>query len=116
MILPQVRALVTIELKENYGLPGKEIAGLVGTTEAAVSQYIHGVRGVQVSFLEDFPEVPPFAKAAAKDLFDNRDSGMELTEKLGDICSALRHNPEFVKMYSEGKEGATCGICFKEVE
>jgi predicted transcriptional regulator len=115
-ILPQVRALVAIELKENYRLPGKEIALLVGTTEAAVSQYIHGTRGVKDGFLEVFPEVSPFAKEAARELYENRDSGMELTVKLGDICSALRHNAEFVKMYSEGKEGATCGICFKGID
>ena len=115
-ILPQVRALVAIELKEKYGMSGREIAHLVGTTEAAVSQYIHGTRGVLKSFLEDFPEVPPFAKDAAEELYGKRDTGMELTEKLGNMCSVLRHNETFIMLYSEGKKGTACGICFKEIE
>ena len=44
-LLPNIRALVAIELDTNYDLRGKDIAQLVGTTEAAVSQYIHRVRG-----------------------------------------------------------------------
>ena len=115
-ILPQVRALVAMELKEAYGMSGKDIAHRVGTTEAAVSQYIHGVRGVQEDFVDRFPEVAPFATKAAHTLNENRDRDMELTEMLGEMCSALRHNPEFVALYTEGKESKPCGICFKGIE
>jgi predicted transcriptional regulator len=115
-ILPNIRALVAIELKETYQLKGREIARLTGTTEAAISQYLHGVRGVQTSFIDDFPEIPIFAAEAAKVLYENRDSEMELTERMGDICSALRNNEKFVELYTQGKKGGSCGICFKGIE
>lgn len=113
-ILPQVRALVAIELKERFQLPGKDIAVMVGTTEAAVSQYVHRVRGQQDGFLTDFPEIPLFVEQTSSELFENRETGMELVEKLGDLCGALRDNERFIEMYSEGKGRATCGICFRD--
>lgn len=113
-ILPQVRALVAIDLKERYHLPGKQIAILVGTTEAAISQYVHRVRGQHDGFLIDFPEIPLFVEKTSSELFENRETGIELVEKLGDLCGTLRNNERFIEMYSEGKGRATCGICFRD--
>jgi len=115
-ILPHIRAMVAIDLKDNYHLKGKEIARLVGTTEAAVSQYLHGTRGVNPSFFRQFPEIPAFAAEAARELYEKRDTDIELTEKLGEICIRLRKNKTYIDMYSEGKQSAVCGICFQEVE
>jgi len=111
--LPNIRALVSIELDKNYDLRGKDIARLVGTTEAAVSQYIHGVRGVHQDFLTEFPEVSPFVMNVTKELFDRRDSDFELTERIGDICTTLRKNEAFIKMFTQGKERVSCGTCFQ---
>ena len=61
-ILSQVRALVTIELAETYGMKGRDIDRLVGTTEGVVSHYINRIRGVTKDFLTDFPEIGPFVK------------------------------------------------------
>ena len=115
-ILPNIRALVAMELKETYHLKGKDIARLSGITEAAVSQYLHGVRGVHTSFLDDFPEIPVFVAQAAKVLWENRDTEIELTHRMGDICSALRHNEKFIEMYTQGKKVGSCGICFKGID
>lgn len=108
-ILPQVRALVAVELKERYQLPGKTIATLVGTTEAAVSQYIHGVRAVKKDFLEDFPEIRAFSKDVAKELYEKQGEGIELTAKLGEICTTVRNNKKFEEMLIQGSE--RCGLC-----
>lgn len=115
-ILPQIRALVTIELAETYGIKGRDIARLVGTTEAAVSQYIHRTRGVQKDFLDDFPEIGPFVIEASKELHEKRDTEFELTEKLGEMCSLLRFNKKYIEMYTQGRKGVSCGICFKDVQ
>lgn len=112
-ILPQIRAMVALNLKEKYHLKGKDIARLVGTTEAAVSQYLHGTRGVSPSFSRDFPEILPLAEEAAKELYEKRESDIELTEKLGDICYRLRENEKFIEMYTTGKIAEKCGICFQ---
>lgn len=114
-ILPQVRALVTIELADTWEMRGRDIARLVGITEAAVSHYINRIRGVQEDFLTDFPELGPFVIEASRELYDKRDTDFELTEKLGDLCTLLRNNKTFIDMYAQGSKGASCGICYKEV-
>jgi len=114
-ILSQFRALVTIELAETYGMRGRNIARLVGMTEATVSHYLHRVRGVQKDFLIDFPELDPFVTEVSKEVYEKRNTNFELTEKIGDLCTLLRNNKKFVEMYSQGRKGVSCGICFKEL-
>lgn len=48
-ILPAIRRELTLALKE-LGKPQKEIAKLLGVTEAAVSQYLSSKRGNDVQF------------------------------------------------------------------
>jgi len=43
--LPLLRALVARELVENYNLKQMEAAKLLGVTQAAISQYLRGMRG-----------------------------------------------------------------------
>lgn len=112
-ILPNIRALVAIELKETYHMKGKDIAKLTGTTEAAVSQYLHGVRGVHTEFVQLFPEVPPFVKEAAMDLYERRDTDAELTEKMGHICLALKSNEKFIELCVQEKIALSCGPCLQ---
>jgi predicted transcriptional regulator len=110
-ILPHVRALVAIELKETYHLKGVDIARLVGTTRAAVSQYHHGVRGKYDAFIHDFPEIPDFVQYAAKELSDNCDTDMELSEKLGVLCTAIKDNETFRNMCSTDSQRLECRGC-----
>ena len=110
--LPQIRALVAQELRGRYKLPGKEIAALVGTTEAAISQYVHGTRAVNKEFLKDFPEIGQFSKNAAKKLYSMRDDPeMELTAMIGDICQAVRANSNFATVLGDKKKLENCGLC-----
>jgi predicted transcriptional regulator len=110
-ILPNIRALVAIELKESYNLKGKNIAKLTGTTEAAVSQYLHGVRGAHINCVNSFPEVQQYVKNAAKDLFERREENPELTESLGQICLALKSNKRFIEICAKDKIALSCGSC-----
>ena len=110
-VLPQLRALVAVELKNKYELQGKIIATLVGTTEAAVSQYLHGVRAVKKDFLDDFPELVTFAQEVATELYENREKGMELTQKVGTLCVAVRKNSNFEKLLDGG--WGSCTLCLK---
>jgi predicted transcriptional regulator len=114
--LPQIRSMVALELKERYNLRGTAIADLIGCSEAAVSQYLHGIRGAQGEFSKDFPEIQGFVESVSKELYERREEGMELTEKLGEICATIRNNKLFIEMYSKGKSGKSCGICLKEIE
>lgn len=102
---------VAFELRKRYKLKNNVIADLIGRSNAAVSQYLHGVRGTQSEFLKDFPEIQGFVESVSKELYEKREEGMELTEKLGKICAILRDNELFIEMYSKGKTGISCGIC-----
>jgi len=108
-ILPQVRAMVAVELRERYNLQGKIIAAMVGTTEAAVSQYIHGVRAVKKEFLKDFPEIPVFSREVAKELYERQDEDIELMMKMGMLCEAVRNNKNFNKLLNQASED--CKFC-----
>lgn len=114
--LPQIRSLVALELKEKYHLSVNAIAELIGTSNAAISQYLHGVRGSQNYFLNDFPEILEFVKSISKELYENREKGMELTQKLGEICYALSNNKLFIQMCTEGKDTKRFGLCFHDIE
>ena len=111
--LPPTRALVALELKEKYKLKANSIAKLIGTCNSAVSQYLHGTRGNYSEFFLDFPEIDDFVKNVSKKLYEKKDTDIELSFMLGDLCSILRDNKIFIDMYSEGKGGQACGICFK---
>ncbi|MFH1650153.1 MAG: hypothetical protein ABIA93_06390 [Candidatus Woesearchaeota archaeon] len=54
-VLPALRRELALELKKG-GLKQRDIAGLLGLTEAAVSQYLAGKRGVDMHFAADFRE------------------------------------------------------------
>lgn len=111
--LPLIRSIVAVKLKENYNLQVNEIADLIGISNAGVSQYIHGVRGMQNDFLKDFPEIYEFCNKVTIELYENMESGLELTQKLGEICLTLRKNDQFVKMFMDGSESKSCGNCFE---
>ena len=115
-VLPNLRALVAIELKKSYNMMGKDIAKLTGITEAAVSQYLHGVRGVHIECLKSFPEVALCVREEAKDLYERRDSNPELTEKIGQICLALKSNQRFIEICSREKVALSCRPCVKADE
>ncbi len=94
---PLVRALVTRELKDHFNLSGRNIATLLGTTDAAVSQYIHHTRGDNEELLKKFPELVGFSHDAAQLLKEKSDKeeDVELTMMLGKICMMIRNNPNF---------------------
>lgn len=64
-ILPVFRSLIAKELIQRYGFTQVEAAKRVGTTQAAVSQYIHSKRGFKR--IEQFDRVLPMIQDAASE-------------------------------------------------
>ncbi len=92
--LPAIRAIITNELIQNYGLNQLEIAEKLGITQPAVSQYKHGLRGRRVRLLISNPKLMEWIKQLTADIVDGR---VNLPEKVCEICAATRgHN-----IYSE---------------
>ena len=76
-VLPIFRSLIAKELIEKYSFTQVEAAEKLGTTQAAISQYIHSKRGMKG--IAHFEEGLPKIQAAANEIGLKR----ELKEELG---------------------------------
>ncbi|MFN3384414.1 MAG: transcriptional regulator [Archaeoglobaceae archaeon] len=88
-ILPAIRAMVAKELIER-GYKIKEVAEMLGLTQAAVSQYLTSKRGKKgLEFLEKNEEVRKIVVEIA-DAISKRKKGFENEEYLCRICESIR--------------------------
>ena len=92
--LPAVRAIITNEMIQTYGLNQFEIAEKLGVTQPAVSQYLSGLRGKRVKQLMSNSKLMEWIKNLAADIMDGR---VSLLEKVCDICATTRAH----EIYSE---------------
>jgi predicted transcriptional regulator len=83
-ILPSIRASLVQELT-GMGLPQKNVAGMLGITPAAVSQYTSGKRGCKV-------ELGVEAMRAIQELAGDmaQDRKVDLRLRMCGICSLVR--------------------------
>ncbi len=91
-ILPILRSLVAKELIEKYSYTQIEAAGKLGTTQAAISQYIHSKRGHKS--IADYEEILPLIQTAASQTAEGIASGKmssdEITLNFCKLCVSLR--------------------------
>lgn len=66
-VIPALRAMIARQLIEDYGLKQEIVAKRLGVTQAAVSKYIHQIRGEAVE-LESAEEVQKISQEIAKTL------------------------------------------------
>lgn len=85
-IIPAFRALVAKELIESYQLKQESVAGLLGITQAAVSQYTRSVRGRALN-LDDIEEIGIIAKELAAALSINSLTLKQINQR---YCAACR--------------------------
>jgi predicted transcriptional regulator len=91
-ILPIYRSFVAKELVQKYNLTQNETAKKLGTTQAAVSQYINSKRGVKG--IPNYHEIEPIVQTAAAKVAD-RMSKVEVNlsdfnESFCELCTLLR--------------------------
>jgi len=65
-VLPIFRSLIARELIDKYDFTQIEAAEKLGTTQAAVSQYVHSKRGYKGT--AQFEEILPMIQAAANEI------------------------------------------------
>ncbi len=91
-ILPILRSMVAKELIDKYNFTQIEAAEKLGTTQAAISQYIHSKRGYKG--LSGFEQILPLIKATASDTAEGiakgRMSAEEVTLNFCKLCASLR--------------------------
>ena len=90
-VLPFFRALVAKELVSTYHLTQVDAAKKIGTTQAAISQYVTSKRAIsgsgQVAAM--LPQIQAMAIETARSLAKNEVSWDEVTSNFCKLCSTL---------------------------
>ena len=88
-IIPAFRALVAKELVESYELKQERIAGLLGVTQSAISQYTRSVRGKALN-LDDIEDICVVAKDLAAALTMSSLSLRQINQRYCEACRIAR--------------------------
>ncbi len=94
-IIPAVRRELAMALIRKHKLKQNKVAEILGTSEAAISQYLSNKRGKEIKFSEKMRK--EFEKSAEKIIKDNKRAMIEM-----------------LRLIKLGKEdGVSCGLCRK---
>ncbi|UCH01893.1 MAG: hypothetical protein JSV20_08710 [Candidatus Bathyarchaeota archaeon] len=88
-IIPAFRALIAKELIEYYRLKQENVAGLLGVTQPAVSQYTRNIRGKTLD-LDKIESIRLLAKGLAANLVNNSLSLKEINQNYCAACTTAR--------------------------
>jgi hypothetical protein len=90
-VLPIFRAIVAKELVKTYGLTQLQAAKKLGTTQAAISQYISSKRAFKGAEHVDLilPKIQAMANETAKRLAENQIGAEEVTLDFCKLCSSF---------------------------
>lgn len=105
-VLPIFRSILAKELVQKYNLSQTETAKKLGTTQAAVSQYLSSKRAYKgIEHVEEFmPQIQKMAKETAQKLVNNEISAGDITSNFCQLCvtfcvkgktSSESHKPEY---------------------
>ena len=91
-ILPVYRSYVAKELITNYKLNQNQAAEKLGTTQAAISQYVHSKRGVKgvPDYVEMEPLIQAAAAAVAKRIATSEFTSEDFNNSFCGLCNTLR--------------------------
>ena len=91
-ILPVFRSIIAKDLVEKYGLTQVEAAKRLGTTQAAVSQYVHSKRGYGSlgQFENAMPNIRKYASKTAKRIASEDVPSDEVMRVFCELCRELR--------------------------
>jgi len=91
-ILPVYRSFVAKELVKKYNLTQNAAAKKLGTTQAAVSQYINSKRGVKgiPNYTEIEPMVQDAAAKVAAQMATDKITLSDFNASFCDLCTTLR--------------------------
>ena len=101
-VLPAIRAMVSKELVSKYGLTVSQVAGKMGLTEAAVSQYKSGARGrFTLKSLEGSPKTKAAFGVLTEQLAKDDSTIVKTLDKLCDACVAVNTEGVVDDLYSK---------------
>jgi len=106
-VLPALRRELASCMKEE-GKSQKEIAKLLGVTDAAVSQYISSKRAAALKFNDKL-------KLAIKESANKIDSEMALTREIQSLLNISRQERIVCRMHAAlGNVPNKCNVCFED--
>jgi len=87
-VLPIFRSMLAKELVQKYKLSQTEAAKKLGTTQAAVSQYLSSKRAYKgIEHVESFlPKIQEMARETAKKLVNKEISATDITPTFCQLC------------------------------
>lgn len=90
-VLPVFRAFVAKELISTFKLTQVETAKVLGTTQAAISQYLNSKRAIKgiEQFSKTLPKIQSMARTTAKRLAENETTWIEVTRDFCSLCSSF---------------------------
>ena len=91
-VLPIFRSMIAKELIENYDFTQVEAAEKLGTTQAAISQYIHSKRGFKsiAKFEGILPTIQSAVEEIARGIATGKMNADEVVLSFCRICSSLQ--------------------------
>lgn len=101
--LPAMRALVTKELINSYGMTQTDVARRMGMTQPAISYYLHELRGAKVKVLRNNERLMDLVKQVAAEVA----SGKENTVDMQGMCKKLRDE----NILSDHEKLHCCSLC-----
>jgi predicted transcriptional regulator len=114
-ILPAFRSLVAKELIEKHNFSQVAAADKLGTTQAAISQYLSSKRGdKRVRQLEAIPAVQSTAREVARGIATGKLSQIDAMLKVCKLCMALRTQDAVCNLHRDFVSlPKLCDICPK---
>lgn len=109
-IIPAIRRELAKSMINELNLTQKHVAGAMGLTEAAVSQYLHSKRAKEVVFTKAVLEE---IKKSAKDIAKNENLLMQEMMRLTNL-TGVKHVMCDVHKKHDAKLPNNCDICFEE--
>ena len=89
-VIPQIRARIAMELYRKYNLTEVKIAEKLGITQAAVSYYIAGKRGLRKDLLPQNEYVENLILQLVSNIYRKDLSRKDVDEEICKLCSKLR--------------------------
>ena len=103
-LLPAFRSLIARKLIEEHGFSQVATAKKLGTTQAAVSHYLHLKRGKKrVRELESIPIVQSTANKVAQSIATEKFSVTDAMLTFCKLCNALRKQDSLHILHGKGK-------------
>lgn len=101
-VLPAFRALIAKALIEKYGFSQISAAKSLGTTQAAISYYLHSKRGHKfVKELEEIPSIRTSVDKLVVEINEGKVSPRDVTACFCGLCTLLKDS-EFLKTLEKG--------------